>query len=472
MNKIKQISNYIRNNKDKPINVKELLLNHYEIILMIPLLAFMISPVYHFIGNLLFDSDYPFGGFYTYGYTVDYVIYMSFFFSLAGTILYLINLRKAHNKLRVSDNIPLVFFVIVCLFIIASTCINGFTAAALHGDQYRDESIFSFLSYFLAFYLCGSLINSDRIKKLIIYAFIISNLIIDLACLFNEYIRPIKIWEYSDKDAPSAVFYQFNHYGYFLMLAIIVSAAVFVIEKSIKSRILACFALALNSFILSMNTTFGCFLSCLVGLIFLIIADSILKKRLSFAAMAMFAVFIAVTYVSGLFYHSFFNELKLFFTDIKSVMGTLSEKVIDVTNENKVAVSSADSAGTGRWGLWRNTINYIRERPLFGWGIEGIANRLAGDSANLNTRPHNEYLQYAVFFGIPAAAAYIIGCVSVFIHNWRKRRIITGYTFVCIAASFTYLFSAVFGNTMFYTAPFLFIFLGLSFQRDKNLTQK
>ena len=461
MTGIKNAIRYLKENKNKQINPKDLLLDNYEIILMIPAMAFVLSPVYQFLSNLLLDRDYPFHGFYTYTYTVDYVIWLSLIVSVFAVALYFIKQKKDNNPVKPADNIPMLFFAGVCICIVISTCINGFTDHAIYGDSARNESIFSFIAYFISFYFCSSLIGDEGKKRVILYTYLFSDLIIDLACLYHQFIKPITIWEYSD-NTPSAIFYQCNHYGYFLMLAVIISTALFVIEKSAKVRIFCCVMLAMNSFILCLNTTFGCFLACLVGFAFLIVADSIINRRISISAMAMFALFIAVVYVSGLKYHSFLGELKLFFTDIKSVMGSLNEKVISV-GENEVKVSAADSAGTGRWGLWKNTIRYIRERPAFGWGIEGIADRLSVDSHGLNNRPHNEYLQYAAFFGIPAAILYVCGAATVYIRAWRKRRDIGRYTFACLAVAFTYLFSAIFGNTMFYTAPFFFIFLGLGF---------
>ncbi len=467
MNNIKNAIRYLKENKNKQINPKELMLNNYEIFLMIPAMAFVLSPVYQLFSNLLLDRNYPFNGFYTYSYTVDYCIWLALIVGTFAVILYFIKQKKEKNQIKPTDNIPMLFFAGVCLCIVISTCINGVTSEVISGDQYRNESIFSFIAYFISFYFCSSLIRGENKKRTVLYTYLFSNLLINLACLYHQFIKPITIWEYSDIDAPSAVFYQFNHYGYFLMLAIIMTAALFVVEKSIRTRLFCCILLVLNSFILCLNTTFGCFLACLVGLIFLLVADSIINKKISIPAMAMLALFIAAIYVSGLKYHSFLGELKLFFTDIKSVMGALSEKVVTVS-ENEVEVSAADSAGTGRWGLWKNTIRYIRERPIFGWGIEGIADRLELDSHGVNNRPHNEYLQYAAFFGIPAAFLYICGAGAVYIRGWRKRKGIGSYTFACLVVAFTYMFSAIFGNTMFYTTPFFFTFLGLGFSRKTN----
>ena len=62
----------------------------------------------------------------------------------------------------------------------------------------------------------------------------------------------------------------------------------------------------------------------------------------------------------------------------------------------------AGSAGSGRWRIWRGTVSLIGQRPLLGWGMEAIyVHDLT--SITVSTRPHNEYLQYALFHGIPAA---------------------------------------------------------------------
>ena len=39
-------------------------------------------------------------------------------------------------------------------------------------------------------------------------------------------------------------------------------------------------------------------------------------------------------------------------------------------------------------------------------------------------------------------------------------------TFACLGAAFSYLVSAFFGNTIYCTAPFLFLFLGMGLVRD------
>lgn len=165
------------------------------------------------------------------------------------------------------------------------------------------------------------------------------------------------------------------------------------------------------------------------------------------------ATFLFIAFIMGFWYDTIFSQLINMFLDVSKIISD---------SEN------AGSAGTGRWTLWEHTARYISEKPLIGWGVDGIHERLAVETNDCNNRPHNEFLQYAAFFGIPCAVSYICGLVNVFISAYKKRFLINKYEISCLVVAFGYLVSSFFGNTMYYTAPFLFIFLGLSFGIKKQ----
>lgn len=127
--------------------------------------------------------------------------------------------------------------------------------------------------------------------------------------------------------------------------------------------------------------------------------------------------------------------------------------------------------GHGRWELWQLTAGYISERPLFGYGCEGINEMLYEDTAggvNPVSNAHCEPLTYAAFYGIPAALLYTAGCISAMIKGLRavKRDAASGSMDACICiaayAAAGYFISSLFGVEMFYTAPFFFILLGIA----------
>jgi O-antigen ligase len=260
--------------------------------------------------------------------------------------------------------------------------------------------------------------------------------------LIDHFIYTINIFVNMDF---SAIFYHINFYAYFLTMAIMLSAALFALEKNKVVRLLSFFSFCLNSVVLAFNSSFGGFVACLVAFVFLIVAASIKKGRFSFAAVAALLVFLAICFVVGLKYHSFFSELVTLGSDVEKI----------ATNDE-----NADGAGTARWGLWRATWGYIKERPFIGYGIEGTIGRLEADTSQ--QKVHNEYLDYAVEYGIPAALLYIGGLMSIFIKALIKRKSVDNATLVCLTASLGYIASAFFGNRMIFILPFFFIFLGLA----------
>ena len=111
--------------------------------------------------------------------------------------------------------------------------------------------------------------------------------------------------------------------------------------------------------------------------------------------------------------------------------------------------------------LWIETIKCAFERPLVGYGTEGIKDHLAQFTGD--ERTHNEFLQYFGFYGIPAGICYFSAVMSVFIHGLKNKKKLSKYEIAALAVAFAYCVSAFFGSSRTYTAPYLFIFLGLGF---------
>ena len=101
--------------------------------------------------------------------------------------------------------------------------------------------------------------------------------------------------------------------------------------------------------------------------------------------------------------------------------------------------------------------------PLEGVGLEGI-NAFQGFYEYVGLgRPHNEYLQYTAFYGIPGGLAYLCGCFGVYLRTLRRKTELDTEGYVCLTAAFGYLVSAFFGITLYCTTPFLFLFLGMGY---------
>ncbi len=97
------------------------------------------------------------------------------------------------------------------------------------------------------------------------------------------------------------------------------------------------------------------------------------------------------------------------------------------------------------------------ESPLLGFGVEGLLN-----THHVGT-PHNELLQYAEFFGIPAALIYLSAVIAVIVTILKRSREFSSMTFVCFCVMVGYFVSSLFGVAIYYTTPFMYIFLGLTY---------
>jgi len=116
-----------------------------------------------------------------------------------------------------------------------------------------------------------------------------------------------------------------------------------------------------------------------------------------------------------------------------------------------------ESAGHNRWLLWQITMEHIASRPFLGYGCEGLSETLMDLTGRAN--PHNEILTYAAYFGIPAALLYAAGVLITVINGIRSGE---HASMTAAFAAAAYFISSMFGVSMFYTTPFLFVLLGLS----------
>ena len=98
---------------------------------------------------------------------------------------------------------------------------------------------------------------------------------------------------------------------------------------------------------------------------------------------------------------------------------------------------------------------------MFGYGPEGTYYTWIFEDDMGYDRPHNEYIQTALFMGIPAAILYLTGLFMLFIYCIKNRKQLPSYAIISGTAVFAYCISAFFGNSMYYTTPYFFMMLGM-----------
>lgn len=415
-------------------------------LMLLPFLAIMLAPLCEFIRRYPNINDYA----------DNYLPLVVCFLAFAGTmgigaICLRWRIHRGSNRKTVRErNVPMLFFCFTFAMMLLSTMVNGVTSAVLYGDAYRRESLYSFAAYFFFLFLCATFIQSESKKAWLLGAYLFSSLILAARELIAYMMTPAELTK-SYLQVVTSVFEQFNHYGYYLAMAILISSVLVRSSKKIL-RYLAVASFLANSAVLVINDTFGAFLGCLLGLIFSIIVCSICNRKLDRTAIGMLVLFILTALLADLRGRTLLRNFSQLFVDVEKIAS---------------GAEDANRAGTSRWGIVTATVRYISERPLLGFGLEGIGKRLTSDAGM--DRPHCEYLQYAAFFGIPAAISYVLGVFHVFLNGLKHRYALDLYTKAALVAAFGYLVSAAFGNTMYYTAPYLFILLGLGYQTNQSI---
>jgi len=348
-------------------------------------------------------------------------------------------LDPARDPLR--RNVPLVLFGVFLALATVSALVSA-TDATWTGDGYRRESLITYVSYVGFFFLATQVLAPARRKLLL-------GMVLGLALVTCLVVVPAALIEGWSSGAwqvptrPRAYFHQFNHYGYLLAVggALAVSGALVSSRRVARWALLAAFAGIL--FTLLLNDTLGAYIALVVGSIAVLVSLAVIRRLHVGTAIALVGIVVVVHIVAEWMGIGILGELMSLGNDVRSV---------------SAGEEGAAAAGTGRWGLWVTTAQQIVASPWLGHGVEGIADLLPVGYG----RPHNEYLQYAVFFGIPALIAYLGAVITIFVRVVRRAGAVDATTLCAATAAATYLVSALFGNTMYYTAPFLFLLLGVA----------
>ena len=356
----------------------------------------------------------------------DYVIITS------GLIFLVIAAVKKRLRFCARDY----FFAAFMVCILISTCINGLNHEAAFGIPIRYIGIFNMFGFFIVYMKVSGYIERVSFRYTVLTGYLIVADAVALSAIYEQYFGDIPA--YQGKPGVIPIFANSNHYGYFLAMAIMISIGYYIYEERKKS-VFGALSAGLNIFILVLNNTLGAMLS--VGLCTFETA----KRALSLAILGCAAVVVAIAVSSAV--RSSISEL---FRDMGSIL----------------AGTSTGAEGSGRWNLWRTVIQYISEKPLFGHGCEGITMRLH-DATGMGDA-HCEPLTYAAYYGIPGALLYLSGVISAGVRYFRDRRDLPPYCKVAFLGAAAYFISSLVGVPMFNTAPFFFIFLGLSLRSDAS----
>ncbi|MBR5178191.1 MAG: O-antigen ligase family protein [Lachnospiraceae bacterium] len=392
---------------------------------------------------------------FTLAYYLDVVQIWAFpLVSVMVFIIYLFVFLKLRNEnIRliavVKRNPIFVIFSIVVLLMVVSQLYNDvWTATHAFYITIVGESFDMEITYFIFILFGATQVRKESHKSFLLRSHLfISALVIITAFVLWDVQADSKIFgDWSTRF--SGIFTNTNYIGYYIVIAVPVAAASFVYEKKVVWKLVSVVSFVINMFGLSICNARGAMLGAGFAIAFIVISHLIIEKKINWQTIVIVPAFIVLLIIpSHIFGISEFGE--------RRSMG----------EELEMFMNGDEAAGSHRLMLWRETLDIIKDYKWLGVGFEGLAVKDV-DFYISNGRPHNEFLQYALFHGIPTAIAYFIGCLGVFIRALRKRKIMDGATLVCLSGALGYLVNSFFGLTLFSTTMYLFVFMGLGYARE------
>lgn len=418
--------------------------NYFDNISFCLLTAWTAMPLFILIGQALKFDQIIGNLFLVYITTLGMMTFL--FVSIYGFKVYQIYGIKYFKKSLIKGPWNLALLAMLVWSLLSSLLADDLLLA-FYGTFYRNDGFFTYCIY-AAIYCCAQINKSEKLRKKVLQYFILSSLplcIVTILQYFNYSTEVFGIY-YRERLLSNmryaAIFYNTNHYGYYLTMIISVSAGLFWKSKKTLEQIFYIFIFTLNTWCLIINNTFGCYLAvffiCSIGSLFLQRRNTQFSKTKCSIPLVLFLL---LTISSS---QIVTNNFQILSTDVKNIAA-----------EN----SSAKNAGSKRWELWTNGVDMLKNRPIFGYGPENLGKEYLARGIDQD-RPHNEYLQHALFLGIPALLFYLAAIFSV-LKNWFIKSPYPSTTFfVSGLAVISYLCSAFFGNTMFYTSIYFFLLLG------------
>ena len=325
-----------------------------------------------------------------------------------------------------------------------STLFSTNMALSWNGAFYRREGFDMYLAYAGIFSM--AMTQNKKSGLFLLYTFIATAFILTLF----SFIDSSNLNELLTLSATSSIFHNANHYGYYLLMALMVNFAVLMHVNRDRMSIMVGYLITytLIGHTVITNRTFGVFVALLISLFLSLAIIAWLKRRLFKKALLLTLLFIGVSVLSSIP------------TDYLQNEGTaLSEDVGSVVSGDE----DSGDAGSGRWSLWVHGMKFAWERPLLGYGPDNLGERYR-ETGHTTDRPHNELIQFSASLGIPAALMYMSGVVTLAVLAFKNRSMLSLSTLTLGFVVIAYLLSSMFGNTMFYTTPFYLMFFALAYR--------
>ena len=378
----------------------------------------------------------------------DLFMYLSFL--LVGFASWYVTILRAvkcdffgRGPFRYKSPVVLLLIMLALIFI-SSLCAKNLYYAFI-GESYSHEGFLTFLSY-------GGVFGMSYFLNQIKY-----HRLLDLFLSVSTILGILTLLVYCGYQIPSfegqmryaAIFHNTNHYGYYLVMSALLASSLGVVKK--KWYYYASFIILVATLIV--NNTFGAYLGVLAGVIATILICSLCQNRLRLSQSTPLILFVMTTL--------FMNSMTGSVTQNFEVLESDVEKII-------TDAKGSEHAGSYRWAIWLAALDFIEESPLVGHGADNLGANYEEVGINM-LKPHNEYLQFAATFGIPALLCYLVALLMIYLNGIKHRHILTPLTMISFCILSGYLVSAFVGNTKFYTTPYFMMFLALTLVKGEKV---
>lgn len=369
------------------------------------------------------------------------ILYIVWFFSNGNRI----------NVKQIKSNVLPLSLTLLLFWSVISAFLSEDTAIAFTGTVYNNQGLFSYFAYAGIFSACAFIKEKKDVLHVLFFHTLCASLVSGLS-LCGVY--QIDIGAFTNQ----------NHYGYYLCMMLPLALGLF-ISSDKKYR----FIYLIEAMLLTTGLVFcgsmGPFLAVVISVVCFIVFTAILhKKRLWRLLLG-----VVLCALSGIVSAIGSWDLGADLAKMASDIGVAAAKIGgDTAQETEEAFNKI---GSSRGVLWRYAWQFACEKPIFGYGPEGLDAqyyRVLGSGY----QPHNEFLQIAASLGFPALGFYLAGLISLFIRFIKRFKDLSPLQLTLFVCVLSYLISSFFGNTKYYTSPYFFMLLGFCFNLSKNENDK
>ncbi len=427
--------------------------NGFFYLICILMLLPVVSGIFFFIGNVFYGITNPSYQvvFRLSNYNYDCMaVYNLFFYPI--TFLYGIYVLGRIGKmgsfknalLYVKEKEPwLLFWLAFVVWGFCATLTSYNVLESFIGSRNQAAGFFM-LVYTLCIMGCAHLLTRVHLER-VFMLFCISACFCAVVFLAYEYDIPV-LKDFATYYRQS-VFTNSNYYGYFIAIASVFFAGMFFMTQKLFYII----SYALHIYVLVINDTMGAYLAVFFGLIMLMILWSVKTGSVSPRIFVPIVLFVFITFLGCM-------EL-IPCNNIGSIRKSLLKLLEDIGLVAKME-NGYEKAGSSRIALWIKGLKALVKSPVFGYGPDMLINRKG--EQYLQVCVHNEFIETALYTGIPGLILYMGGIIFLLKERLRRLKELSPIMIIsgCVVA--TYLFSSFFGMRFYNITFYMYFFVGLT----------